>query len=272
MHITCPNCSTKFSLPDEMFKDGAQARCTVCDEVFPLIQPTEHNVEVELQEEISFSESPEMEEAIAPEGGLDALIGDEGTFGLGEPKKKEENKSGKGCLIFFLILLLLGGACAGAWFLAPDLVKSFLPTEEKAQNVSATAANDVSRISLKNISQYYITNEKIGQIFVIEGDAENRFGVPKELIKVEATLYDANNVSIASQQQLGGSGVSLFQLQVLAKEELADALNNKVEILTNNTNVMPTKSVHFMVVFYDPPKGVAEFGVKVVEAKNPPVQ
>ncbi|WP_027360981.1 DUF3426 domain-containing protein [Halodesulfovibrio aestuarii] len=270
MHITCPNCSTKFSLPDEMFKDGAQARCTVCDEVFPLIQPAEHNVEVESQEEISFSESPEMEETIAPEGNMDALIGEEGTFGLGEPKKKK--KSGKGCLVFFLILLLLGGACAGAWYFAPELVNRFLPMKEKAQSGPVTVANDVSRISLKNISQYYITNEKIGQIFVIEGDAENRFGVPKELIKVEATLYDANNVAIVAKQQLAGSSVSLFQLQVLAKEELADALNNKVEILTNNTNVMPTKSVHFMVVFYDPPKGVAEFGVKVVEAKNPPVQ
>lgn len=271
MHITCPNCSTKFSLPDEMFKDGAQARCTVCDEVFPLIQPQEHNVEVEPQEEIAFSDLQEQEETVAPEGNVDALIGDEGTFGLGEPKK-EKKKSSKGCLIFFFILLLLGGACAGAWLLAPDLIRQFMPMDKNVQSVSATAVNDVSRISLKNISQYYITNEKIGQIFVIEGDAENRFGVPKELIKVEATLYDANNVAIASQQQLGGSGVSLFQLQVLAKEELADALNNKVEILTNNTNVMPTKSVHFMVVFYDPPKGVAEFGVKVVEAKNPPVQ
>ncbi|SIN77636.1 zinc-ribbon and DUF3426 domain-containing protein [Halodesulfovibrio marinisediminis] len=269
MHITCPNCSTKFSLPDEMFKEGAQARCTVCDEVFSLIQTPEHNVEVEPQED-PFVESLEAKETIAPEGDTDTLIGGEGTFGLGEPKKKE--KSGKGCLIFFLILTLLGGACAGVWYLAPDLVKRFLPMEEKAESLPTSVANDVSRISLKNISQYYITNEKIGQVFVIEGDAENRFGVPKELIKVEATLYDANNVAIASKQQLGGSGVSLFQLQVLAKEELADALNNKVEILTNNTNVMPTKSVHFMVVFYDPPKNVAEFGVKVVEAKNPPIQ
>ncbi|OBQ55638.1 DUF3426 domain-containing protein [Halodesulfovibrio spirochaetisodalis] len=269
MHITCPNCSTKFSLPDEMFKDGAKARCTVCDEVFPLIETSEHNVAAELQEEITLSEPPAMEEVEAPEGNLDSLIGDEDAFGLGEKKKK---KSGNGCLIFFLIILLLGGAGAGAWYLAPDLVKSFLPLEEKKQSVSATSENDVSRISLKNISQYYITNEKIGQIFVIEGDAENRFSVPKELITVEATLYDANNAVLASKKQLAGSSVSLFQLQVLAKDELAEALDNKVEILANNTNIMPTKTVHFMVVFYDPPKGVAEFGVKVVEAKNPPAQ
>lgn len=270
MHITCPNCSTKFSLPDEMFKDGAQARCTVCDEVFPLIQTPEQDVAVELQKEISLSDHAEKKETSASEESFDALIGDEGTFGLGDKPKKK--KSGNGCLIFFFILFLLGGAAAGAWYLAPDLVRSFLPKEEVVKEAPVSAVNDVSRISLKNISQYYITNEKIGQIFVIEGDAENRFGVPKELIKVEATLYDANNAAIASKKQLAGSSVSLFQLQVLAVEELADALNNKVEILTNNTNVMPTKSVHFMVVFYDPPKGVAEFGVKVIEAQNPPVQ
>ena len=272
MHITCPKCSTKFSLPDEMFKDGAQARCTVCDEVFPLITTTDAVVEPEPPQEMSFEDDSEMEVTEAPAGNIDTLIGEEGTFGLGEKKVK---KSGKGGLIFFLLLILVCSAGAGVWVFKPELVKPVLDmmaSQEKAPAKSATAANDVSRISLKNISQYYITNEKIGQIFVIEGDAENRFGVPKELIRVEATLYDSNNVSIASAQQLGGSSVSLFQLQVLAKEELSAALNNKVEILTNNTNIMPEKSVHFMVVFFDPPKNVAEFGVKVVEAKNPPAQ
>jgi len=59
-------------------------------------------------------------------------------------------------------------------------------------------------------------------------------------------------------------------LQVLGEQELETALNNKIEILTNNTNVPPGGEVPFMVVFYNPPASVAEFGVKVVEARTPP--
>ena len=45
-------------------------------------------------------------------------------------------------------------------------------------------------------------------------------------------------------------------------------LNNKVEILTNNTNVPRGGEVPFMVLFYSPPAGVAEFGVRIVDARD----
>ena len=38
--------------------------------------------------------------------------------------------------------------------------------------------------------------------------------------------------------------------------------------MTNNTNVLPKGEVPFMVVFYNPPPDVAEFGVKIVDAKD----
>lgn len=39
MIVACPKCSTKYNLPDEQFRPGAKARCTVCAEVFPLVKP-----------------------------------------------------------------------------------------------------------------------------------------------------------------------------------------------------------------------------------------
>lgn len=41
MIVACPKCSTKYNLPDEQFRPGAKARCTVCAEVFPLVKPGE---------------------------------------------------------------------------------------------------------------------------------------------------------------------------------------------------------------------------------------
>jgi hypothetical protein len=128
----------------------------------------------------------------------------------------------------------------------------------------------VSRIVLKNVRQYTIANEKMGQIAVIEGKAVNEFDDARELIKVEAVLYDKDGKELNKKQQLAGTTVSLFQLQILGEKELEQALSNRIEILSNNTNVPPNGEVPFMVVFYAQPDGAAEFGIKVVDARLPP--
>lgn len=144
---------------------------------------------------------------------------------------------------------------------------------EKAAETPPPVVNgteQIKNIALRNYRQYYVNNEKVGQVAVIEGKVVNNFSSPRELIKIEASLYDAAGAAVVTKQQLCGVTVSLFQLQVLGEQELETALNNKIEILTNNTNVPPGGEVPFMVVFYNPPASVAEFGVKVVEARTPP--
>lgn len=142
------------------------------------------------------------------------------------------------------------------------------PVETPPPVVNGT--EQIKNIALRNYRQYYVNNEKVGQVAVIEGKVVNNFASPRELIKIEASLYDAAGAAVVTKQQLCGVTVSLFQLQVLGEQELETALNNKIEILTNNTNVPPGGEVPFMVVFYNPPASVAEFGVKVVEARTPP--
>mgnify|MGYP000959037034 CR=1 FL=1 len=144
---------------------------------------------------------------------------------------------------------------------------------EKAAEAPPPVVNgteQIKNIALRNYRQYYVNNEKVGQVAVIEGKVVNNFASPRELVKIEASLYDAAGNAVLTKQQLCGVTVSLFQLQVLGEQELETALNNKIEILTNNTNVPPGGEVPFMVVFYNPPASVAEFGVKVVEARTPP--
>ena len=109
-----------------------------------------------------------------------------------------------------------------------------------------------------------------GRVFVIEGRVVNEFPQPKELIAVEAAIYDKDKKALAVKKQLAGTQLSLFQLQVLSEKEMESFLNNKVEILTNNTNVRHGGEVPFMVLFYTPPDGVAEFGVKIVDVKDIP--
>ena len=51
MIVTCPNCSTKFNLPETQAAPGAKLRCSVCKHVFQLsegVKPTEIRMEPEL--------------------------------------------------------------------------------------------------------------------------------------------------------------------------------------------------------------------------------
>lgn len=133
-------------------------------------------------------------------------------------------------------------------------------------------AAKVKDIMLQNVRQYYVSNEKAGQLFVIEGKAVNNFKTPKEMIKLEASLFDEKGTTLATKEELAGNTVSLFQLQVMTRDELKNALASQVGVLTNNTNIAPAGEVPFMMVFFDPPEAVKEFGVKVVDAKDPPRQ
>ncbi len=252
MQVTCSHCSTTYNLPSERAKPGSKLRCSVCKNVFKLGE----------------DEPEENKESIEFDGF--------GSSKSSESKKEtseKPKKSKKGLLIFFILVLLIGGGSFALWkytdLLAPveKIITDYLYPN---QNIPAQEIMQIDRVHLieiKNVRQYNITNEKIGKISVIEAQVINNFDAPRELIKVEATLYDKAGAPIVSKSQLAGTSASLFQLQVLGEAELDQALSNSIDILANNSNVLPNGMVPFMVLFYNPPAEATEFGVKVIDAK-----
>lgn len=230
MEVKCPHCSSRFNLPDGLAKVGAKLRCSVCKTVFP------------------FQPEPLVPGVELPESGQVPLA-----------RKKE--RSGRPKLWFAALLLLcLGGGAY--WHFASKEAAKPLSEQELAKKVEL--------LTMRNVRQYYVDNEKVGKVFVIEGQVVNEFPQPKELIAVEAAIYDKDKKPLAVKRQLAGTQLSLFQLQVLSEKEMESFLNNKVEILSNNTNVRHGGEVPFMVLFYAPPEGVAEFGVKIVDVEDMP--
>ncbi len=184
----------------------------------------------------------------------------------------ERRKSRTALYVLLGLLLVLGLIGGAAWFFkvfeaerggpaAPAKPASSAPT------AAESAAEAVKNISLENVRQYYVNNEKIGQLFVIEGKAVNNFENPREMIKIQASLFDENGVSLKSRDMLVGNSVSLFQLQVLSLEELESALTSQVGVLTNNTNLKPGQGAPFTIVFAGPPDVVKEFGLRVIESR-----
>ncbi|WP_207264104.1 DUF3426 domain-containing protein [Desulfovibrio sp. Huiquan2017] len=214
---------------------------------------------------------------------------DELAGGLGDSLELDETpepagRKSLGCLIVLLVLAVGVGAAIyfRVWTMAGvdlgDMLKNVpfvgqLFMEETGGGEQAapgeSPAERVRKIELKNVKQYYVRNEKVGDLFVVEGKAVNTFSKPKERIKVEVILYDAANNVLTSQAFLCGNVLSQFQLQVQTEKEIADGLASDVGILSNNTFIRPGASTPFMAVFFKPPEGVKEFMVKVVDVGDP---
>lgn len=210
--------------------------------------------------------------ADAPSGGAkddDFLNSLGGGAALDAPKPAAKASGKKKWIILGAVLglLAIGGGAAFHFKLLTRMNIPFLGASAKKEG--ADNAEKVKDIALRNVRQYYIPNEKAGNVFVVEGKAVNNFATPKERIKVEISLFDEKGHVLASKQLLCGNTLSQFQLQVQSEEEISASLNSEVGILTSNTYLKTGMDTPFMAVFFKPPDTVKEFGVKVIDALNP---
>ena len=189
--------------------------------------------------------------------------------GLDMPRRKRSPLSG---IVMLLVCVALGGGGWWMWQNTPylDGLKGLIAPYVGLEMADASdPLSLVSKLELRDVRQYQIKNEKVGQLIVIEGKVKNNFPTARELIRLEAELYDASGNMLASRQQLAGNSMSSFQLEVLDKEELDKALNNKLDIVEANTNVLPGSEVPFTVVFVEPPAEASDFKVRIAEAALP---
>ncbi len=246
MEIVCPSCLSRFNLPEAAARPGAKLRCSVCKTVFPL---PESDKEV--------SAPPQKSSAAAPDRPAEVPLSMAATPVRGK----------KTAFIVLSVLLLAAAAGGGAWWW---FSRAALPKASPTSTIPL--AQKVEKLSMRNVRQYYVNNEKTGAVSVIEGRVVNGFSTPKELIEVEASLYGQDKNPLVTKKQYAGTSLSLFQLQVLGEKELDSFINNKLEVLANNTNIPPGGEVPFMVLFFNPPPSVTEFGVKIVDVRDPEVK
>lgn len=202
-------------------------------------------------------------------GGEDDFLNSLGGASLDGPKAAAGAKKKK--------MIILGGALVvvvlaiAALFVFKPWTTMNIPFlgSLAGEQAKVEPADKVKDIALRNVRQYYIPNEKAGNVFVVEGKAVNNFATPKERIKVEITLFDEKGKVLVSKQLLCGNTLSQFQLQVQSEEEIGASLASEVGILTSNTYLKTGMDTPFMAVFFKPPDAVKEFGVKVIDVQDP---
>ncbi len=287
MILVCPQCETTFALPDELYKPGRKARCSQCGFVFPMPEISG------ARDAGKPAEGPQPPQDSRPGPAKTATAAAPAKTGkmgaLREALRSRRPKTRRGGVIAVLALLicvlgiLYGGRTLVGMLSSKDqgTTAQTGPSGEAGRDVSPEEADRirqraeeirarVKKLALADVNQYVLDNEVLGRLVVIQGRVVNNFKTPKDLIQVQARLFDRDGRELASATQLCGSALSVFQLRVLSAKDLTEALNNKIEILANNTNVMPGKSVPFMVVFQGQPEGMYEFEVRPIDARDPP--
>lgn len=253
MIITCPKCNTKYRFKEELLKpEGTKLKCSKCKHIFTFYPEKEKDS----KESVNEKKQAKAEEKIK--------------LSLEEPTiDKKSSKNIKNIIIALVVIILISGTVGYFYPLISKKIP-FLSHKKGLKQIStnATKIESVKKIDLKDIKQYVVDNERIGKILVIEGRAVNRFDKPKELIKIKATLYDSKGTPLAQKTILCGNKLSLFQLQSWTKDHLEKELNSKVGVLMKNTNLQPGMGVDFMVLFYNPPENVSEYGLEVIQAMD----
>lgn len=249
MIITCPQCNTRYRLDDHLLKDhGGTVRCSRCGHVFHAPPPTADTHPSGAEASLT-TEAEERSRASVRQSTL-------------RPRR---------FLLLLLLVVLLVVLFAAGYVSFPQL-KSRLPFFGEGSQPSSLSRktgaplNDLSQITFTDVRQYLVDNETIGRLLVIEGKAVNESPVPVEMIKIQSEIFADNGTTLQRKSFYCGNTLSLFQLQVLDQAEMESALQSKVGVLTNNSNLGPEQEAPFMTVFFNPPESMAEFSLKVIEA------
>lgn len=260
MIITCPVCFTKFKLAAERIPaGGAKARCSKCQHIF-FISP-----------EPALPAGPREAEFPPAPTPISTPVGK-------KVKGWTTSKSSgarKGALIL-IIILILAGSIYGLGQLGPktfikekghdyySALRSFLGFKKGAQGY----------IALERIRGYYLENKHRQRIFVVEGEAVNRWNEPRSFIKVKGTLLDTQGDKIEEKSSYCGNILLEEDLKNFSPEAIEKSLTAQFGETFANVNIPPGKGVPFMIVFMNfsgnqaSAKKISNFQVEVVSSQK----
>lgn len=260
MIITCPACLTKFKLAEERIPaEGTKARCSKCQHIFFI------------SKEPGPPAAPQEAEIPAPA----AQISDqaEQKVRIWAAAKSSGNK--KGLRILIIIIFLVGLA----YGLGQPVPYNFL--KEKGHRYYSLLRsylgfkkNGPGFISLEKIRGYYLDNKHRQRIFVVEGEAVNRWNEPRSFIKVRGTLLDAQGGKIEERTSYCGNILLEEDLKIFPPEAIEKSLAAQFGETFANVNIPPGKGIPFMIVFsnfyedQDSAKKISNFQVEVVSSQK----
>lgn len=121
---------------------------------------------------------------------------------------------------------------------------------------------DVGKIVVRSLTSEFVDNAEAGEILVISGEAFNQYPKSRAALQVKVTVFDAAGVSIATKTAYGGNPLTKEQLATLPLDKIEASMANQFGDSLANMEVASNKSIPFVVVIANIPKGAKDFEVQ----------
>ncbi|MFO7831726.1 MAG: DUF3426 domain-containing protein [Desulfuromonadaceae bacterium] len=185
-------------------------------------------------------------------------------------KRPKAKKKGSKALLIVLIIILIGAGIYAYYFVAhgvtsvPQLILKAEQQIDQLLNPEPEAPEPA--ISIRSGDNFYISNERLGSLFVINGSVTNISNQPQGEIAVKATLYSSDGRNLRSSKIFCGNPITREELRSESWESLQERMSNKLGAGLSNVSVQPGESIPFCAVFRELPEDFAEFSISSAEA------
>jgi predicted Zn finger-like uncharacterized protein len=248
--LRCEACGTVYHLdPNLLEGKGSKVRCTRCGHIFWVDAPKQ-------PEEFSLGAGDASIDSFTP-----SSAGEKGS----SPKIRRTGKTlrlvGAGLLLLFLAFsfrfVYLYYRHPG-WKMNEVLSEVFFfPSDPQGRR----------EIRLINHKKDFVENEKIGRIFVVEGEILNGYPTARRAIKIRGSLKTADNRVADTREVYAGWTLTREEIAALSPEDLQKIQTPLPENPIRDVQVLPGKKLPFLLLFPRPPRETTHVSIEVLSSR-----
>ena len=257
MIVTCESCKTRFRLDPRLIKGlSTKVRCSRCQHVFLVSREDDLAIDQVILE-------PELPDREIPLGSkppqfIPSRIPD-------QPVANQKNNSRLLLILVSVVVVVLGAVLY--WFFSSTSKAPSATGGSKKGSPPATAKAAVSIHA--SMQAYFLENDHLGQIFVVEGEVRNDSPSSVSFILVEGKLYAIGGKIYQNQKAYCGNVMRREELSKLTVAELQNRMMNREGKDLANVHIASKAQVPFQVVFNNLPglNQLSDYSVEVAGAE-----
>jgi predicted Zn finger-like uncharacterized protein len=260
MIVTCESCKTKFQLDSARIKGmGSKVRCSQCKHVFFVSREDDLDVdEVILEPELPGRDLP-------PTATPPPFI--PGKAAAPPPARKKWSPVRFALLLGLLVVISIGAGIY--WFASSASSPSSQGSPGSAKKGLPHKTEKAAVTILESMQAYFLENDHIGQLFVVEGEIRNDSPAPISFVLVEGKLYSIDTKIYQNQKAYCGNVMVRGDLTKQAVAEIQNRMMNREGKDLMNVHIPAKGKIPFQVVFHNLPglNQLSDYSVEVVGAE-----
>ena len=194
---------------------------------------------------------------------------------LVETAKKRSGGMMRALFVLVLLVAVGAGGIFAAQFLGIDI-----PYLDKLKGVKIPYVSDLLgpkfedagnlkiAINEKDVNGRFVTNEKLGALYVVSGKVKNDYDDPRSSIRVTGKIYSKGRKLELEKTVYAGNVLSDGDLGAIDQDGIDQKLQNRFGQGRKNLDVKNGATVPFMIVFSNLPKNPDEYTVEVADSQK----